>query len=457
VLEISVLGPVEVSRDGRRLPIPGGRTAELLVRLALDAGVRVRAERLVDELWGADAINTRPNTLQSKVARLRRALGDPEAIVSGDGGYALAVAPAAVDALAVLTDAATAAARLGAGEPRAAAELCATALARFQGDLLPGAGDWAQPHRGRLEEARAQLVETRLSARLRLGESDVAGELEAAVAADPYREGLWELLITALYRAGRQADALAAYRRARARLVDDLGLEPGPRLRELEQQVLEHDPALRPPRGNLPSLATELVGRDAEVAALAGLLDAGRLVEVVGPGGIGKTALAIATGRTLPGAVWLIRLESATTPAEVLDTVIAVLDVAGGEGALLERLRSTPRSSSSTIASTSSTRPRRSRSASSTPPPACGSCARARSRSASRARPCSSSRPSPSPTPSSSSPAARPPARARRPRRRASCVGRSTGYHWRSSSRRHGRGRCRSRRSAAASMIASAC
>jgi predicted ATPase/DNA-binding SARP family transcriptional activator len=342
VLQISVLGPVEVSRDGGGLPIPGGRTAELLVRLALDAGVRVRAERLVDELWGADAINTRPNTLQSKVARLRRALGDPETIVSGEGGYALAVDPAAVDALAVLADAATAAQRLDAGDARAAAELCATALARYRGELLPAAGDWAQPHRGRLEEARAQLVETQLSARVRLGEGDVIGELEEAVATDPYREGLWELLITALYRAGRQADALAAYRRARARLSDDLGLEPGPRLRQLEQQVLEHDPALRPPAGNLPSLAAELVGRDTEIAAVARLLEADRLVEVVGPGGIGKTALAIATGRTLPGAVWLIRLESATTPGEVLDTVIAALDVAGGEAALLERLRSSP-------------------------------------------------------------------------------------------------------------------
>src|SRR4051794_4148320 len=98
MLQISVLGPVGVSRDGRSLPIPGGRTAELLVRLALDAGVRVRADRLVDELWGADAINTRPNTLQSKVARLRRALGDPEAIVSGDGGYRPRGGPGAGDA-----------------------------------------------------------------------------------------------------------------------------------------------------------------------------------------------------------------------------------------------------------------------------------------------------------------------------------------------------------------------
>ena len=100
------------------------------------------------------------------------------------------------------------------------------------------------------------------------------GELEAAVAAYPYQEGLWELLITALYRAGRQADALAAYQRVRARLADELGLDPGPRLQQLEQQVLNQDPALRGPgaAGNLPSLSAELVGREAEIAALSELL-----------------------------------------------------------------------------------------------------------------------------------------------------------------------------------------
>ena len=144
-----------------------------------------------------------------------------------------------------------------------------------------------------------KLVETQLSARLRLGD-DVIGELEAAVAADAYREGLWELLITALYRAGRQADALAAYQRVRTLLADELGLDPGPRLRQLEQQVLNHDPALRGarrPAGNLPSLSAELVGRETEIAALAELLQSERLVEILGPGGIGKTAVAIATGR----------------------------------------------------------------------------------------------------------------------------------------------------------------
>ena len=171
-----------------------------------------------------------------------------------------------------------------------------------------------------------KLIETQFSARLRLGDAgDVIGELEAAVATYAYQEGLWELLITALYRAGRQADALATYQRVRTRLADELGLDPGPRLQQLEQQILNHDPALRGPdraaAGNLPSMSAELVGARPEIAASptcctrAARRDrrAGRrsgrrrrhrrpvdrLVEIVGPGGIGKTAVAIATGRTL--------------------------------------------------------------------------------------------------------------------------------------------------------------
>ena len=112
MLQIAVLGPVEVRRDGRLVPVPGGKTAELLVRLALEPGLVVRADRLVDELWAGAPTNR--NTLQAKVARLRRALADPSAIAGGDGGYRLAVEPDAVDALRVLRDVATAAERLDA-------------------------------------------------------------------------------------------------------------------------------------------------------------------------------------------------------------------------------------------------------------------------------------------------------------------------------------------------------
>ena len=355
-----MLGPLEVRRDGELLRVPAGKTAELLVRLALEAGVLVRTDRLVDDIWGIDAVTTRRNTLQSKVARLRKAFGQAAVIASGDGGYRLAVDRSAVDALVVVGDATAARRLLDAGDDRAAADVCASALLRYRGDLLPAAGDgeWVTPHRARLDEARMTLLETQFAARSRLGDAgDVIGELEAAVATYPFQEGLWELLITAQYRAGRQADALATYARVRRHLADELGLDPGPRLQQLEHQILVHDPALDGPSpvgsprdaplpiGNLPSLTGELVGRDREMAVLADLVAGQRLVEIVGPGGVGKTAVAIAVGRRLtlssdgaPEGVWLARLETAVTADDVIDTLIAAVNV-NSEAALFERLR----------------------------------------------------------------------------------------------------------------------
>ncbi len=199
-----------------------------------------------------------------------------------------------------------------------------------------------------------KLIETRLAALLGLGDAgDLIGELEAAVASYPYQEGLWALLITARYRAGRQADALATYQRVRILLADELGLDPGPRLQQLERQILRHDPSLRgadraaprppPAAGNLPSLSVELVGREEEIAALADLLADRRLVELVGPGGRREDRGGDRHRPRARGArVWLVRLETATTADEVLDAVIAALDVTGGEAALLERLRDGP-------------------------------------------------------------------------------------------------------------------
>ena len=179
--------------------------------------------------------------------------------------------------------AAAAAELLDAGDDRGAAELSAAALERYRGDLLHGAGDWAAPYRARLDEARMELIETQFAARLRLGGAgDLIGELESAVATYPYQEGLWELLITALYRAGRQADALATYQRVRALLADELGLAPGPRLQELERRILVHDSALgigdvqrersktTPKPGTCRRSSAELVGRETEIAALVG-------------------------------------------------------------------------------------------------------------------------------------------------------------------------------------------
>ena len=360
MFQISVLGPIEVRRDGQLVRVPGGKASEVLVRLAVEAGELVRTDRLVDDLWAAEAVTTRRNTLQSKIARLRRALG-ASVIASGDGGYTLAVEPSEVDALAVLRHPVTASRLLDAGDDRGADELCASTLQMFRGEVLQAAGDgeWVTPHRARLVEARMKLVETQFSARLRSGDAgDVIGELEAALATYPFQESLWELLITALYRAGRQADALATYQRVRHVLGDELGLDPGPQLQRLEQRILVHDAALGVPdrtaaldldasAGNLPSMSVELVGRESELADLCDLVAATRLVEIVGPGGIGKTAVALAAGRKLSesndagaGGVWLARLEVATTADEVVDALIAALNVVGGEAALFERLKS---------------------------------------------------------------------------------------------------------------------
>ncbi len=356
-----MLGPLEVRCDGTPITVPGGKSSELLVRLALEAGDLVRTDRLVEDVWAGD-VATRRNTVQSKVTRLRRALGDPSAIVGNADGYRLAVDEDQVDAFVVRRDAAVAARLLGTGELRSAADTSESALARFAGDVLPSAGDaeWAIPNRVRLEETRTQLTETYFAARLGLGDSDdlVAG-LEAAVAAFPYHESLWQLLITALYRSGRQADALAAYQRVRASLATELGLEPGPSLRQVEQQILLHDSSLgvdarpgpgllRARAGNLPSMSVDLVGRARDVEAVLALMEHGRLVEVVGAGGVGKTALAIAAARVWSardadtnGGVWLARLEAAATADEVTDVLLAALNVAGGEAALYEWIRPT--------------------------------------------------------------------------------------------------------------------
>ena len=187
VLEISVLGPLEVRRDGTPVPVPGGKSAELLVRLTLDAGELVRTDRLIDEVWPAE-VDTRRNTVQSKVTRLRRAFGDPTVVVGRDDGYVLTVDPGHIDAFVVSRDAVASARLLLSGDHRGAADLSASALARFSGTLVPTAGDadWVAPHRVRLSEVRLQLTETHLAARLDLGAGeDVIGDLEAAVARVP--------------------------------------------------------------------------------------------------------------------------------------------------------------------------------------------------------------------------------------------------------------------------------
>ena len=334
MLTVAVLGPLEVRRADRLLRLPSGKATELLIRLALEAGRSVTDERLIEDLWGDAAAVTDRNTLQSKVSQLRRGLGGTELVARRGSGYALEVDPAAVDALHVLDAAATVGALRRAGDRAGVLQVAGEALGWFRGEPLvdAGEGEWLHPHRTRLGEVRLGLLEDRLAAQVDLeAGADVIGELESLVDRHPLREGFWVSLVTALYRAGRQADALAAHARIRRALADDLGLEPGRELRALELRILQHDATLAgeaagageaadpiagspmapspaavarraplPGRGNLPGLAAALVGRRSELAELDRLVAAERLVTLVGPAGVGKTRLATEVARRAP-------------------------------------------------------------------------------------------------------------------------------------------------------------
>ena len=198
------------------------------------------------------------------------------------------------------------------------------------------------------------LLENLFAARVDLGAGgEVVAELEALTERYPLREGLWSSLVTALYRAGRQAEALAAYSRVRTLLVDELGVEPGPTLQVLETQILRQSTALHAyPTGsaaeedlastpnNLPSLSSPLVGRAADLATLALLTRDHRLVTLAGPAGVGKSRLAIdaARGRQAPGGVWLVRLDAADSTTSLARLAAETLHLPGGEQSLVERL-----------------------------------------------------------------------------------------------------------------------
>jgi predicted ATPase/DNA-binding SARP family transcriptional activator len=345
VLTVAVLGPVEAYRDGMRLSVPTGRTTELLSRLALQAGVPVRSEALLEDLWAAP---TGRNTLQSKVSQLRRALGDAGLVRATASGYVLVVTPEAVDATRAVQLATASAAAQTAGNPSASLQLASEGLALFRGEALLDAGDWAGPHRTRLEEVRLGLVQDRASARLDLGAgAEMVAELESLVQEHPLREAFWAALITALYRADRQADALAAYAGLRRLLIDELGIEPSPALQKLEHQVLQQSPLLASPRvgsvarpGNVPVPDVSIIGRSRDVADVVTALASHRLVTLVGPAGVGKTRLGIEVAHqlTTPGGVWLVRLDAVPPDAALLQVLEQTLHVTGGEQGLHDRL-----------------------------------------------------------------------------------------------------------------------
>ena len=251
------------------------------------------------------------------------------------GGYVLSVDPGVVDAVRFERLAASGQAALRRGDPAAAAGCFREALGLWRGQALAGVGEVEPLAReaARLEELRLAAVEGRIEADIELGlHAEVTGELEGLVAEYPVRERLWRLLVLALYRGERQADALAAYRRARDMLAAELGLEPGEELRQLEEAVLRQEvPAAPPPaRHNLPRPASTFVGREADVAEIVARIRGGaRLVALTGPGGTGKTRLALeAAAEQVPefkaGVFW-VGLAPLREAELVLETVARVL------------------------------------------------------------------------------------------------------------------------------------
>ncbi len=253
MLEFRILGPLDVLDDDRTIALGGARQRAVLAILLLQRGETVSVDRIVDLMWGERPPPTAVKTVQVYVSHLRRALVD-EVVVSSSGGYALAVDPEQIDALRFerLVEAGRSA--LSDDDPARAAELLRSALALWRGPVLGDLGyeRFAQDRAAQLEELRLAAVEERIEADLHLGRHvELVAELEGLAREHPLRERLRAQHMLALYRSGRQAEALESFREARRALVDELGLEPGRGLRELEQAILAQDPALDPPRARV--------------------------------------------------------------------------------------------------------------------------------------------------------------------------------------------------------------
>ena len=245
-MEYRILGPLEVRAGDRQVELRGARQRELLAVLLLHPNEIVSSDRLIEELWSGDPPPTAAKINQNSVSQLRRLL-EPDVLVTRSPGYLLRVEPGELDAERFEKMVEAARAELAAGAAAEAGERLSAALALWRGPALADVGDasFARVEAARLEELRLAATEDRIEADLALGRhADLVAELESLVAQHPLRERLRAQLMVALYRSGRQAEALRAYHEAREMLVEELGLEPGPALQRLEHAVLVQDPAL---------------------------------------------------------------------------------------------------------------------------------------------------------------------------------------------------------------------
>ncbi|HEV8562095.1 MAG TPA: BTAD domain-containing putative transcriptional regulator, partial [Actinophytocola sp.] len=348
-VDIRLLGPVEVTGPAGPAELVGVRQRALVALLALNAGSVVARARLIDALWGEDPPRTAVRTLQSHVTRVRQALrtcGSGDVLLAREPGYLLAVGRDRVDALRFED-----AVRLARTEPGAAPDRLRAALGLWRAEVgIAGVVDgWAAREVERLTELRVSALEDLWAGELdRGGHATAVDELERLLATWPGRERLVGLHMLALYRCGRVADALERYERLRARLADELGADPGPRLRALHTAILRHDPGLEPAieparpvpaapvPAQLPPPAGHFSGRAAELTGLARATEPVLLIR--GTGGAGKTALAVrwahqARNRFPDGQLFVDLRghdpDTALTPAAVLTHALRGLGVPG--------------------------------------------------------------------------------------------------------------------------------
>jgi predicted ATPase/DNA-binding SARP family transcriptional activator len=323
-MEIRLFGSLEVVVDGRPVPVGGQGERSLLALLACSVGRVVPVDRLVDDLWREDLPANPANALQVRVSKLRRQVG--ELIRTRPGGYLLDVDPDDVDVHRF--------ARLVSTRrfQEAVAVYRASPLAEFRGQ------EWARAEATRLEELYLAAVEEHVEERLRKGgDVGLVSELEALVATNPLRERLRGQLMLALHRTGRTAEALACYQQGRRLLRDELGLDPSDTLKRLEEAILRQDaeldgpPRVAPPRINLPARLNSFIGREADLTRCLRALERGRLVTLTGPGGAGKTSLAIEASRRVgpdyAGGVWFVPLAGISDPAAVASAVAETLGI----------------------------------------------------------------------------------------------------------------------------------
>ena len=253
MVEFGILGPLEIAAGGQPLPVQGARTRAVLAMLLVHANQVVPADRLTAELWAGQPADRAAASLQVRVSQLRKALraaGEADRLVTRPPGYLIRVTPGELDAPRFEHLARDGETALAAGDGALAARRLDEALGLWRGAALADVDDapFAQAEARRLEERRLAALESRAEARLACGgHRELIGELETLTAAHPLRERLWAHRMLALYRAGRQAEALRAYRDLRAILTGELGIEPSPALRELEGRILRQDATLAPP------------------------------------------------------------------------------------------------------------------------------------------------------------------------------------------------------------------